>query len=242
MIKTSLFLLLSTVLVSSRSKACDCLAYPPFCETIALLNKHRYQVEHVKIIGKDAYGFAALVLHNYFGDSLAGSKENYYDGSGSCFMSLYDFKVGEEYIFIGMPYFDGFGLWSCGTSFLKVENGLVKGKIAPGISAIPLHDFTSLANCGKLKTSATTEAPDFDITVNPTLIDDHALVQTTFTADQNIELTIFDALGRSVYETQSVDFNDTRPLSVDFEGYYPGLYFIRICADGRQKTVKVLKH
>lgn len=242
---TSLALVLFFFL--GKTTACDCLPIGNFCKTITYENNgeiwSHLNIYLVEVTAQQTGGMKVEIAKTYFGENLNGSSIFVNSGNGAdCQLFTGQFQAGEKMIIAAGNYSNLWYISECGVSFLKVENGLVKGPIAEGITEIPLAEFPTLANCGNLQLNAANEVamPDL-IQVSPTLAIDYVLLKAPVALPAALTLRVFDVAGRQVFQSDfpadSVPFEKIIPI----ENWNSGIYFFNLKIAGKQHTAKVVK-
>ncbi len=241
--------LLLTALFIETSQACSCVNIDNFCESITAEDGtvwEGYQILHVRVTGQGNTGISVQVLNVLHGQDRLGETLFFINGSGAdCTMGTGGFQIGKEYIFAAWPRLDDWTLSICGITFLTVEDGKVKGPIAPGITRVSLDDFGKVANCGKLDGVGPGISGDkistlfqvFPSPVSETLTLKAAIDTLSFALD----LDVFDALGRLVHRQRDVSFGNGSNLDVVVSDWAKGLYFFRVTAWDRRHTFRVVK-
>lgn len=242
-IPTALFLLFCFF---QKAKACDCFFIPNFCEAITFQNNGQVlgylSIHRIKVMAKVVNGLQVFVGQTYAGDNLIGHTLYLKDGTGAdCVLfSSNLLQVGQDYIVAASRTGDTITLSDCSVSYLAIENGLVKGAIAPGVSEISLDDFPHTASCGDL-TSVGVFSPDAKdrLIVVPTLATDIVTVkanQTFWAQPTELKLIIYDAAGRLVFAQNYLDFGYYTPAKVDIKLWGSGVYILHLTA-GKINTV-----
>ncbi len=228
----------------AKSHACDCLYILTFCQTISLeANNQTHDGLHIylgTVSAKTGNGITVLVEKTYFGDRNTGQNLNFISGA-DCVAILDNFQIGEQYIMAARKTTNDnwvLPVCGCGLYSLRVENGTVKGKIAPDVVTVPLADFTNMANCGDLTGG---NEPDFPIKVNPTLTSNEVNITTELPSPVPIHVTVFDAAGRLVHQTTESAFDIDKTIVLNMEAWAAGVYFVRLDLLNQRKTVKVVK-
>jgi len=241
--KTSTLLLFALFGYLAKSHACDCLASPTFCESITFENNGQIQDGLHIYLGtvseKTGIGVNLLVERTYFGEVNTGQILRLRSGGTDCSELLNDFQVGEKFIIAARKSNDNtWSLFNCGVNYLRVQNGTVIGGIAPGVSEVPLAEFANMANCGTLEAG---NELDFLLSIAPTLTSNEVNITTRLVSPTSIQLTVFDAAGRLVYQTKEPVFYIDKTIVLDTQTWASGVYFLRLNLLGRRKTVKVVK-
>jgi len=227
----------------AKSHACDCEAYPSFCESITYKNNGQIldglHVYLGTVSEKTGIGVNLLAERTYFGEINTGQILSLRSGGTDCSVIFDDFQVGEQYIIAARKSNDNtWGLFNCGVHYLLVENGMVTGGIAPGVSTVPLADFANMANCGTLEAG---NELDFLLKVAPTLTSNEVNITTRLLSPFPIQVTVFDAAGRLVSQNKENEFDLNKPIALDTHAWAAGVYFVRMELLNQRKTVKVVK-
>ncbi|MCF8246472.1 MAG: T9SS type A sorting domain-containing protein [Saprospiraceae bacterium] len=248
-IVTTAFLLLFGF--SQKAQACDCDFIPTFCEAITYQNNGQVldylSVYRVKVTANLGNGLQVFVSQTYSGENMIGHSLFIEDGNGAncvLFASAY-LSVDKEYIIAAYKTGDTLALSECAVSFLAIENGLVKGAIAPGVSEVSLDDFPNIANCGDL-TSVGVFSPDEKdrLIVMPTLATGIVTVkanQTFWAQPTELKLVVYDAAGRLVFAQNYPDFGYYTPAKVDIKLWGSGVYILHLTAGKIDTVVRLVK-
>lgn len=225
------------------SHACSCVYIPTFCETITYGNNGQID-DHLSVYAGTVSkvtetDIQMLVQETYFGEFNTWQTITLQRGSGAdCVLSLSTFAVGETYIFASNKHDNTWRLSACGVAYLKVQDGKVSGPIAPGLSEVSFAEFASKANCGNLTGG---NSPDFPLVIKPTLTSNEVNITTELPSPVPIQLAVFDAAGRLVYQAKESAFDLDKTIILNMEAWPTGVYFVRLKLLGRRKTVKVVK-
>ncbi len=246
------FSLLFTFGLLGKSAACDCIFIPTFCESITFNNNGQIQdylsVHRIKVTAILGHSIKATVHQTYAGDILVGHQLTILDGSGAdCVLIATGFLEEEaEYIIGSQGNSSNITLGECGVYFLKVENDVVTGAIAPGITSVPLADFHNTVNCGDLTPAGEADPGVLGgLEVRPTIVTDEVEILTkSFILYDDLKVTIYDLSGKPVYHRELAHFGFytfTPQIKVDMSHWSAGMYFIRVEAGGGRFTEKLLK-
>lgn len=227
----------------AKSHACDCEAFPTFCESITYKNNGQIQdglhIYFGTVSEKTGIGVNLLAERTYFGEVNTGQILRLRSGGTDCSELLNDFQVGGKFIIAARKSNDNtWSLFNCGVNYLRVQNGTVTGGIAPGVSEVPLAEFANMANCGTLEAG---NELDFLLRIAPTLTSNEVNITTRLLSPASTQVTVFDAAGRLVYQTKEPAFDQNKTILLDMEAWAAGVYFVRLNLLGRRKTVKIVK-
>lgn len=242
---TSLFIFLACFL--GKTIACDCFPIPDFCQTITFQNNGDIldwlNIYRVKVMTKTANGINVFVSQTYHGENITGHQIFFADGNGAdCVLFVTQFNVGDELIVTASKQEDTWYISECGITFLKVENGMVNGPIAPSLTQVPLGEFAALANCGDL-TSAPTPEPSEAIAmlVQPTLAYDQVVVKTKGISTTDLRASVFDVNGRLIHQFVLPQGSTFYGEQVPVGNWATGVYFFKLEAMGREEVFKIVK-
>jgi hypothetical protein len=89
---------------------------------------------------------------------------------------------------------------------------------------------------------STTGVADFEfenskVTVYPNPAKDFINISIPETENKNLEITIIDALGRSVYKTQYEINNTKSEIKINLSNFLNGIYFVEV-TNGKEKAIK----
>lgn len=200
-----------------------------------------YRIKVNAIVGN---GLQVFISQTYSGEDMVGHTLFIEDGNGAncvLFSSSY-LDIDKEYIIAAHKIGDTLTLSECAVSFLEIENGLVKGAIAPGVSEVAVSEFQNTANCGDLSPSAVVDPGVLGgIVVRPTLTKGLVEVRTTSGQLADLKLTVFDAAGRLVFKADYPDFGFYAKAEVDMASWGSGVYFLHLEASGERFTEKIVK-
>lgn len=246
--KTAIFTIaFSLLLFVEKNIACDCLPVANFCKTITYENNgeifNYLNIYYVKVISQSADTMEVSIAKTFFGQNLTGSTILIQGGNGAdCQVMTAQFQVGEELIIAAAKTTTYWYVSDCGISFLKVENGVVKGLIADGITEIPLADFPTLADCGNLQLNPANEpeAPYF-IDISPTLTHDFVKIKISVNSPSPLFVRAFDVAGKMVFEKNYHSLHTTYEEVVPTENWAKGVYFFNIEVAGKHHTFKTAK-
>lgn len=220
--------------------ACTCIGQDTFCESIVYEDGEIHEsviVLRGKHVGKNNLGIKFKVLEILHGN-LPSDLITIRNGNGAdCSQSTDGYSNGDEMILaIYLYYGDEENVYDhtiCGVSMLSVQNGKVKGAVAPGITEIPLSDFYDLSNCGNLQGKLS------GVNVYPTLTDGLVYVSSDFNGEATVNWTLFDVTGRRI-ETGQILVNQESETEINFSKLANGLYFIRFTEGILEKTIRIV--
>lgn len=242
---TSFLLLLG---LFQKAQACDCIFIPTFCEAITYENNGQVldylSVYRIKVTAATNNGLNVFVAQTFSGENLVGHNLFIQDGSGAdCVLfASFHLQVDSEYIIAAQRMGDTLRLSECAVSFLAIENGEVKGAIAPGVTEVAVSVFQNVANCGDLSPSEVVEPGVLSgLMMRPTLTSNFVEIRTSSTQQADLKLAVFDAVGRLVFRAGYPGFGFYTPAKVDLKDWSDGVYFLHFEAGGERFTQKVMK-
>ncbi len=231
-----------------NAKACDCFIIPTFCESITFDNNGQVwdylSVYRIKVEAALPNGLKVSVFQTYAGEDMAGHQLFIKDGDGAnCVLfASTNLNVNQEYIIAAQLLNDTLSVSECGISFLKIENGMVQGAIAPGVTAVALADFPNTANCGDLSPSVVVDPGVLGgIIVRPTITNGLVEIRTNSGQLADLKLTVFDATGRLVFRAAYPKFGAYSNAEVDMTNWSSGVYFLHFEAAGARLSQKLVK-
>lgn len=245
-------LVFAAAFFSSKTYACSCLPIPSFCETIVDANTGKVydnlSILRVQVTSIEPNGIKALVLKNFHGPEIGGETIQLVNGNGAnCGLIFSDFFVDEEYVLAARKGGSTWHVSACGVNFLKIPDGVtVIGPIAPGVTSVEIADFAYLDNCGSLYPSSDDDpdnpADRYGVQLRPSLGHD-AFTLTSFENQvSSINIEVFDALGRVVYQDNSIAyFGAGGKVRVDTQTWSSGIYYVRTKYLGRQSVHRFVK-
>ena len=242
---TSLLLLLG---LFQKAQACDCIFIPTFCEAITFNNNGQVldylSIYVIKVNAQSSNGLHVFISQTYFGENLTGHNLFMQDGNGAdCVLfASSNLTVGSQYIVAANVSGDTMTLSDCTVSFLPIDNGIVKGAIAPGVTEVALAEFPNTVNCGDLSPSEVVEPGLLDgLIIRPTLTSNWVEFRTKSSQVADLKLTVFDAAGRLVLRADYPDFGFYTNAILDLKNWSNGIYFLHFEVLGGRFTQKVLK-
>lgn len=236
-----LFLLFSVVSSPKISLACSCLAPSSFCESITESDGSIYA--DLILRGKATTGNSSWEIDIEINDLIYGdlNKNKISIKPDMCTLGWSKLEIGQEYIFALKKRNDVFNIIGCSIFFLKIENEIVKGKIAPGIESIAYNYIGSLESCGNILGNFSLKR-NIIVFPNPTF-NDLKIINTS--ATENYEkptLKIFDIKGRELQAFKKVD--DILPEEawiINIQHLSKGLYLIKLFDKSDENTFKIVK-
>lgn len=234
-----------------NAQACDCFPISTFCETITYQNNGQIwnflSIYRVKVESSLPNGIKVSIFQTYAGEDKAGQQLYVKNGNGGdCVLFASTFlDQNQDYIIAAQLLNDTLSISECGISYLKIENGMVQGAIAPGITEVALADFPNTTQCGDLTPVAVFVPDQKDrLIVVPTLATARVIVkanQTFWGQPTGLKLVVYDAAGRLVFTQNYPDFDYYTPALVDTKGWNSGVYMLRLSAGKVNVVVRLMK-
>ena len=227
--------------------ACDCFYIPTFCQAITYENNGEIRdylhIYHVTVAVKQTDGMSVNIHQTFFGENLAGQSIFISSGDGAnCNLITSQFEVGESLVIAAAKSIDNWYMSECYVSFLKVENGMVSGAIAEGVTNVPLAEFHTLANCGDLQLNPISEPniPDY-ISLTPTLTDGTVILKSLIQLPADLHLQVFDVAGRQIFQTTIRNNGALVEETIHMRDWASGLYLFQAAVAGQKEVYKVVK-
>ncbi len=241
--KVLLFLLLTAVLFPKINFGCSCITPDFFCERILDSNgnvRANIMVLRGKTTGSSSLGMEVEISESIYGaptpQSSIAIRQSF------CTIFYGDLEEGEEYIFaLTKDDDDNFFALNCSIFFLKIENEMVTGKIAPGVNSIAYEKLGDVEGCGNV----------FDLFVleksilvypNPTI--GEVKIRNTNSAKilGDIELKIFDISGKLLQMYQKVDgLLPEENWKIDLQNLSSGVYIMQLSNRKNTTSFRIVK-
>ncbi len=247
MFMKKIILLLFSILVLAlpASIACNCGGGGTFCEGVTNSDGEIYEsiiIVRGIIKSKNEEGMNVVVQHTLFGD-LNQDEVYVRQGYGiDCAMQISDFEESKEYIFALWDELSGeYSLSICFESFLKIEDEVISGKIAPGITSLEYIDLGNVEGCGE-QMNIFSIKDDISVFPNPTF---NVLKFKNLNANkstENIQLTCFDMLGRELRTFKKGDGIMAGEIwTIDFQEFPVGVYMLKLYANYQETVFRIVK-
>ena len=119
---------------------------------------------------------------------------------------------------------------------------MVKGKISPSIESIDYSDLSTLESCENAFDQILSEK-NIVFFPNPTFADVKIKNFNPETPIKNIELKIFDSIGRElIFLRNEEGILPDEIWEIDFKNFPPGFYVFKFSSESLEKTVNIVKH
>jgi len=234
------FILLATFLFPNNCIGCSCLAPSSFCESITG-SDGRINPEIIlrgKIIGSSSEGKEIEVGQLIFGDI---DQTEFILSLGLCTLYYQELEDGTEYVFALSKHNEKFYLINCAIGFLKIENEIVTGKIAPGIKQINYEQIFNLESCGDAFDQFDFKK-DLKLFPNPTT--DVIRVNNTSSKKtfENLQVRIFDSIGREIAKYTKMDsILPEEDWRINIQDFASGVYLVQISNRYQEVSYKIVK-
>ena len=224
--------------------ACDCFGPITFCESITDEDGNLYPTMLIvdAIVTKEKSDGMEITIQEVLNGTL--SDETVFvksDNGAECIHYTQGFSKDENYIFVLIEYEDDYALSSCHISFLKIENGILNGPIAPGIETYAYKDLGALEACVQGLDLFFINS-SLSLFPNPTF-NEIRLKNTGFSdADNLVELEVMDVLGREVKFFKKEDgLEQGEEWLINISEFAAGLYFFRVVYTNKKKVFRIVK-
>lgn len=223
--------------------ACSCSGPTTFCETLAAYESSIYEplVVNAVVTKKKDNGMDITIQSVLQGEFLQDNVFIKSDNGAECIHYTNSFSKGENYIFLLSEYGDDYALSFCHISFLKIENGILKGPIAPGIESLPYYDLGTLESC---ENQLNLFALDISLEIFPNPTVDNISIKNISKYENNtvFELELFDALGRNITFLKKEDgLQAGEEWDINVSDLTAGVYFLRIISNRQKEVFRVVK-
>lgn len=233
-------LILLILLGPSKGFSCSCLTPSSFCESITDENGQTLEwvtaIVRAKLVS-DTNRKDVQVSEVIYGSIAQSEMVILYDW---CTLYVHELEFGAEYIFALKEFEGDFSLLNCAVSFLKIENEVVKGAIAPGINSMDYKDLASLETCGDAFKFFSLDR-HVKLFPNPTI--DHIKIQNIHDeASINLDLRVYDIHGRLILMRSNVQgILPEEQWVIDIESYSSGVYLFKISTAFQELVYRVVK-
>jgi hypothetical protein len=244
-------LLLASVIVLGKTQvhACTCIYIETFCETVNYYDTFFHDLIILGTVTETRRdGIEVAVVQRLFGKD---SRTSIFIKSGNgadCGEFTSKFKRGQQMILALEKTYESrdavdnqYFVSICGVSYLPVENGIVKGKIAPGIESLPYADFVKSSTCPIFEHfDPQTPVPfEFKVYPNPTR---NRLFLEPAKDLEDFDYSLSDIRGRTVVEGTWKQAESDSPAAITLPGYQMegGIYLLRIKSGSDSRTLKVM--
>ncbi len=227
------------VLGIQNAKSCSCIAPSSFCESVSwAVENLDVTIARAKVLGESSSGREIEIEQIILGEFNNPKIELSF---GRCDLYAHELTTGDEFIIAFTKLQDRFRLISCAISFLKIEDDVIQGKIAPGVSSLEYDEFFNLESCESIFGQINLEG-NLGFYPNPTKEAIRLLNAGSINSFENLEVQIFDALGNQVdFRTYSGELFPKQEWIINVEDFTIGLYIIRVSNQFQEVTFKMIK-
>lgn len=239
--KYLLFVFFAFAFFPNLNFACTCLPPPSFCEGLFDSNGDHYSdvIFRGEIIGDSPEGKEIEISQMIYGEI---DENTIIVRPTMCTAFYHELEDDGEYIFSLETNNGNYYPIGCNLFFLKIENEVVKGKIAPGVESIDYKDLNTLESCGIAFKTIPAIVNDLVLYPNPTL---GAIKIKNINTDallENLQLQVFDMLGREVaiYKNEDGILPD-EIWAINIQYFAAGVYFLKLSGKNGQREFKIVK-
>lgn len=220
-----LFLLLFGLGPLQQIKACSCAAQPEdFCSSVRDV-QYIALVEILEINSVDKGRIKILTnIHQEISEEeviLIGSN------GLNCAEPLDTFQAGDTLLMalhVAYGTDSSYELSNCGRHFLQYKNGILEGKVSPGVTNIAYEALiANLEDCLQLVSNKTVTLSQLEIELYPNPVKAELVIQSNKNLIQHVQ--VFNINGQVIAEQNSLNHTQT---SIHLQQFVPGLYFIRV--------------
>ena len=238
--KQIILFLLIFIFLQNSSYACSCIEPSSFCESITDSEGNVYPevILRGKIISGNSEGKLIDINQLIYGE--IGQTE-FILRPDFCTLNFNELEDDAEYIFALSQNNDKYYLIGCAIGFLKIENEIVKGKIAPGINQITYDQLSSLESCGNAFDQIGFKG-NLVLFPNPTA--DIFRVKNTSTKKtiENLQLRIFNPNGKEIYKLKKTDgILPEEDWKINIQNLSSGVYLVQVSDIFHVVTYKIIK-
>ena len=238
--KLILLVLISFAFFHQVSYACSCGGPFTFCEGIADSDGNLYAdlILRGKITAKTNEGTEVQIDNLLYGNS---SQSKIMITPSLCDIYFDPLEEGNEYIFAVSDFNNSFTLLSCAISYLKIEDEVIKGMIAPGVESLNYSDFITLENCGNGFEFFLIEN-NLSVFPNPT-VDILTIKNENFNQSaENVQAKFIDALGREIFTFKNEDeILSGESWSINIQYFAAGVYYVKLTANHQETVIRIVK-
>lgn len=240
--KKLLLLGLLTFLFQPKTNfACSCLLPSSFCESITD-EEGKVWVNTIvrgKVLGDGERGAKRIEVQEVI---LGNTNRSEIDIMHSlCVLFFNEIEDGAEYIFAMHEFNNEFLALNCAIYFLKIENEVVKGKIAPGIESMNYKDLGDLQVCGSAFESIGFGGK-ISVFPNPT----HDFLQLKNSSENqtfgNLQLKAYDMLGREIANFSNQEgILPEETWEINIRHLAAGVYIFQLSGRGGERVFRIVK-
>ena len=223
--------------------ACSCFGPMTFCESIS--DDDGNLIETLLIVDaivtkKESDGMEVTIQQVLNGELAEEKVFIKSDNGAECIHYTEGFSKDDNYIFILTEYDDNYALYVCHVSFLKIENGIVKGPIAAGIESYPYEDLGSLESCGE-GLSLFSISNSLTLFPNPTL-SGVQIKNIGDATDALLQLEVVDVVGRTIsFYKKEEGLQEGEEWIINVSELAVGLYFFKVTSGNKEEIFRIVK-
>lgn len=236
------FLLLPVFLFTffhSNAEDCTCVGSLTFCEAITDDNGDIRADIIVRGTFKGYDGGVKVGVNQIlYGDTI---QNDLIITLSICDYNTIPLVENDEYVFAVEKFDSSYFFIFCSISYLKIEDEVVTGLIAPGIESIDYPDLKTLDNCGEYFDPVDI-AGDLSVFPNPT--HDILKVKNTSSSNtiENVQIEFIDMIGRELYTFKKEDeILGGEIWTINLQSFSAGVYFLKLTADNKEWVVRIVK-
>jgi len=223
----------------SYAEECSCIGSLTFCQAITDENGDLRAdiVLRGTFMGYDG-GIKVHVDHILYGDMIQNDLTIV---STMCDYNPVPLVENDEYIFAVEKFDSTYYFIFCSVSYLKIEDEVVIGQIAPGVESIDYLDLKTLDDCGEHFDSFNIEG-DLTVFPNPTL--DILKIKNTSSSNsiENVQIEFIDMIGRELYTFKKEDeILGGEIWTINLQNFTAGVYFLKLTANDKERVIKIVK-
>ncbi len=249
MLRSLLFFFILSLFTFKRLEACSCVYIETFCETIQYSDTIYHDlILYGTVIKITNRGMEVAVAERLYGTddrSVIFVKS----GNGAdCGEYVGQFNVGQQLILALHDAYNPdqtedieYWISICGVNWLTVENGYVKGRIAPGEVFLSYKDFKKSSTCRAFENFQPTDPSDPEFKVYPNPVRDQLYIEVGESV-QSFDYIISDICGRIILRgiREEVEAETQLMIELPQEQLSSGLYFLQLLNGAEKKTIKLM--
>ena len=238
--KIILLILLSFTFFHQTIVACTCAFPNTFCEGLSDVDGNIYS----DVILRGTITSVDGGLEIQVDELLYGSTNQNLITLGYGFCDVYTdpLEKGNEYIFsLIINSNNKYSLIGCTISYLKIEDEVIKGNIAPGIESLDYADLVTLEGCGD-KLDLFSIERSLKVFPNPT--GNFLKIKNASSSNSigTVQLEFFDMIGRELYAFKKEDeFFAGEIWDINLQNFEAGVYYLKLTADTQETVIKIVK-
>lgn len=238
--RSILLTILAFVLFPKVNFGCSCLSPTSFCQSITNPNGEvgANLIIRGKLIGRPFSGEEIKVEQVIFGET---NQDKISMGFGFCTLFSNELEENEAYIFAFTKGNNQIIPIGCAIWFLKIENEIVKGKIAPGIESLSINEMAYLENCGNAFSSLIS-MHELTMFPNPAANQIKIKNNSTEATFDNLQLNVYDLLGRLIsINSNIVGVLPEETWTINIENLSAGVYIFKLSGKKGERTFRIIK-